>query len=155
MVYLANGTFRGYVNQLSPPHIYSTTPVPRPHLLNMHDKWPHMTLTCYPHSQIYLVIVMSFSVLQVVSMSGMFRSATSYVGLGIAMWNTGSLSDVMRMFDGASVFDEDISPWNTAGELQTDSNVVKVNRTCGRGSCARQCLPARRGSGHWGRGKMC
>ena len=76
---------------------------------------------------------MSFSALQVLSMSSMFRAAekghvawglcaTAYVGTGIAIWNTGSLNDVSHMFEGASVFDEDISPWNTAGELKTDSN---------------------------------
>ena len=55
-----------------------------------------------------------WNTIKVNNMNSMFRSIGKFNCSGIAMkWNTGAVTDMGAMFNGATVFNNDISSWNT------------------------------------------
>ena len=50
----------------------------------------------------------------VTNMSRMFQNASAFNHPSVGSWNTGSVTEMFRMFEGASAFDQSLSSWNTS-----------------------------------------
>lgn len=49
-----------------------------------------------------------------IDMSGVFADAPLFNGRGIATWNTSNVIDMHQMFDGAKIFNQDITGWDVS-----------------------------------------
>ena len=108
------------------------SPFPMPSSIGALPDWSYMfvggigSTTIEPYKDVSGVIIeatknfVNWVSTNVIKFTQMFQYCTSFVGIGLSSWIVANATNILGMFDGCTIFNQDLSGWNT-------SNVTTMN----------------------------